>query len=122
MITSILERWIEQGPQGDAIDDARRTTLDVLVAATQRRQPVVADLAREVRFGIVDEPRLRAIRDTQYEAMERPPRRPGRRLPKAGPQGDHMGALVECPQPLAPLLLRHLASTRPRPGPSCWRR
>ncbi|HEY5876061.1 MAG TPA: carboxyl transferase domain-containing protein, partial [Ilumatobacteraceae bacterium] len=115
VITSILERWIEQGPQGDALDDTRRTTLDVLVAATQRRQPVVADLAREVRFGIVDEPRLRAIRDTQYEAMEH-------HLaalvgtPEGRPQGDHMGELVECPHSLAPLLLRHLAdapATRP---------
>ena len=70
VVVDILERWLEQGPQGDAIDDARRGTLDALVAATQRRHPVVADLAREVRFGIVDEPRLRAARDAMYEAMD----------------------------------------------------
>ena len=85
------------------------------MAATQRRHPVVADLAREVRFRIVDEPRLRAIRDAQYESMEH-------HLaalvgsPDGAPQADHMSELVECPHSLAPLLLRHLAdapATRP---------
>ncbi len=35
-----------------------RVTLDRLVWATQRRRPVVADLAREVRFGLFDRPVL----------------------------------------------------------------
>ena len=116
IVTHILERWLEQGPQGDTIDDGRRRTLDALVAATQRRHPVVADLAREVRFGIVDEPRLRATRDAMYEAMEE--HLAALVADPAGPERDgHMAALVNCPQPLAPLLLRHLAvdpsATRP---------
>ncbi len=108
VVVDILERWLEQGPQGDDIDDVRRRTLDALVAAAERRDPVVADLAREVRFGIVDEPRLRAARDATYEAMEdhlaalvADPEDPDRDA--------RMAALVDCPQPLAPLLLRRLA-------------
>ena len=116
MIVDILERWLEQGPQGDTIDDGRRRTLDALVAATQRRHPVVADLAREVRFGIVDEPLLRAARDAMYEAMEE--HLAALVADPAGPQrDDHMAALVDCPQPFAPLLLRRLAVDPPATRP-----
>jgi acetyl/propionyl-CoA carboxylase alpha subunit/acetyl-CoA carboxylase carboxyltransferase component len=116
VIVAMLERWLEQGPQGDVIDDDRRRTLDRLVTATQGRHRVVADLAREVRFGIVDEPRLLAVRDNTYAVMED-------HLaalvadPGAEQRGAHMAELVECPHPLAPLLLHKLAvdpaATRP---------
>ena len=83
-----------------------------MIAATQRRHPVVADLAREVRFGIVDEPLLRAARDAMYAAMEE-----HLAALVADPAGlersDHIKALVDCPQPLAPLLLRRLAVDPP---------
>ena len=116
VVVDILERWLEQGPQGDTIDDARRRTLDALVAATQRRHPVVADLAREVRFGIVDEPRLTAARDAVYEAMEI--HLAALVADPADPQRDtRMAALVDCPQPLAPLLLRRLADDPPATRP-----
>ncbi len=114
VVVDILERWLAQGPQGEAIDDARRKILDALVAATQRRHPVVADLAREVRYGIVDEPRLRAARDAMYEAME------GHLVALAAgseARGAHMAALVDCPQPLAPLLLRSVVVDVPATRP-----
>ncbi|MET0577880.1 MAG: hypothetical protein ABW122_04425, partial [Ilumatobacteraceae bacterium] len=83
-----------------------------MVTSTQRRHPVVADLAREVRFGIVDEPLLSAARDAMYEAMEE--HLADLVANPAGPQRDgHMAALVDCPQPLAPLLLRRLAVDPP---------
>ena len=116
VVVGILQRWLEQGPQGDLIDDVRRGTLDRVVAATQRRYPVVADLAREVRYGIVDEPRLRAIRDAIYAEMDGHlaalVANPG------GPERDpHMAELVACTQPLAPLLLRRLAVDPPAARP-----
>jgi acetyl/propionyl-CoA carboxylase alpha subunit/acetyl-CoA carboxylase carboxyltransferase component len=116
VIVEILEHWLEQGPQDDAVDDARRRTLERLVTATQGRQRIVADLAREVRFGIVDEPRLRATRDATYAAM-----REHLTALVADPGGDkrgaHMAELVDCPQPLAPLLLRRLAVDTPATRP-----
>ena len=116
VVVDLLERWLEQGPQGDAVDDARRGTLDALVAATQRRHPVVADLAREVRFGIVDEPRLRRRPRRDLRGDGGPPRRPRRR--PGGPEARrHMAELVDCPQPLAPLLLRRLAVDPPATRP-----
>ena len=106
-----------RAPQGDTIDDGRRRTLDALVAATQRRHPVVADLAREVRFGIVDEPLLRAARDAMYAAMEE--HLAALVADPAGPERSdaHMAELVDCPQPLAPLLLRRLAVDPPATHP-----
>ena len=121
VVVGVLERWLEQGPQGDTTDDGRRRTLDALVAATQRRHPVVADLAREVRFGIVDEPLLRAARDAMYAEMEE-----HLAALVADPAGlersDHIKALVDCPQPLAPLLLRRMAVDPPETHPSHSRR
>ena len=97
VIVDILERWLEQGPQDDTIDDGRRRTLDALVASTQRRHPVVADLAREVRFGIVDEPLLRAARDAMYAAME-----------------EHLAALVA--DPAGPERSDHIKAARRLPA------
>ena len=108
VVVDILERWLEQGPQGDTIDDGRRRTLDALVAATQRRHPVVADLAREVRFGIVDEPLLRAARDAMYEAME-----------------EHLAALVADPAARSATTTWPPSSTARNRSPRCccaaWR-
>ena len=116
VVVDILERWLEEGAQGDAIDDARRGTLDALVAATLRRHPVVADLAREVRFSIVDEPRLRAAHDAVYAEMDG--HFAALVADPGGPKRDaYMAELVACPQPLAPLLLRRLAVDPPATRP-----
>ena len=54
--TSILERWSgEPAPSQDRAE-ASRDALDRLARATQRRFPVLADLARSVRFSWFDQP------------------------------------------------------------------
>ncbi|MGO1974654.1 MAG: carboxyl transferase domain-containing protein [Propionibacteriaceae bacterium] len=54
--TSILERWSgEPAPSAD-LAEASRDALDRLARATQRRFPVLADLARSVRFSWFDQP------------------------------------------------------------------
>ena len=60
--TAILERWAaEPVPTGPGAD-ASRDILDRLARATQRRFPVLADLARSVRFAWFDQPAVEADR------------------------------------------------------------
>ncbi|UAL29364.1 ATP-grasp domain-containing protein [Nocardioides rotundus] len=54
IVTSILERWLEEElPAGDG---ETRALLERLVRVTQRRFPVVGDLARSIRFRWFDQP------------------------------------------------------------------
>ena len=96
----------------DAGDEELRELLDRLVAATERREPVVADLARAVRYRLFDEPVIEEARERVYAEME-----------------EHLTALADDParddryervrassspaQPLAPLLTRRIGSATP---------
>ncbi|HLM05792.1 MAG TPA: carboxyl transferase domain-containing protein, partial [Blastococcus sp.] len=84
-----------------------REVLDRLVAATERRDPVIADLGRETRDRYFDQPVMQAAREAVYAEMGRhlqaladDPRRTDRR--------ERMAALVACPQPLAPMLTERI--------------
>ena len=61
--------WPGTSPGGSATTSARRST--GWSRATEGRDPVVADLAREVRFRYFDEPLIAATRDRIYAAMDR---------------------------------------------------
>ena len=104
-LRAVLARHLErgdhlQGEEGDAV----RAVLDRLESALAPREPALAELTREVRWRCCDAPGLAAGRET----------RPTPRWPTTWPRwptgwGDrdgHMGALVECPLPLAALLRR----------------
>ncbi|MEZ5114968.1 MAG: carboxyl transferase domain-containing protein [Candidatus Nanopelagicales bacterium] len=112
-VVGILQRWLGRTSElGDEAAGAARATLDRLVSATSRSNPVVADLAREVRFRLVDEPvlaesRRRTLADAEaaLAALVDEP---------DGPQREELvQSLVACPQPLAPLLLRRMRSVPP---------
>ncbi|MGW4065130.1 ATP-binding protein [Amycolatopsis sp. NPDC004747] len=101
-VTAILDRWSTHGPP--AGDDLREL-LDRLVAATDQRYPAVMDLARDVRFRCFEQPVLVRARGRLYEEMD------GHIAALAagvtdGERDRRMAALVGCPQPLRPLLLR----------------
>jgi acetyl-CoA carboxylase carboxyltransferase component len=85
------------------VGDEFREVLDRLITATERRDQVVADLAREVRYRYYDEPVIVAAREEAYSAMEEHLRAlaadPGRR-----DRDQRIQALVECPRALAPWL------------------
>jgi acetyl/propionyl-CoA carboxylase alpha subunit/acetyl-CoA carboxylase carboxyltransferase component len=108
VVVALLNRWIDRGSEvGPASAERLRATLDRLVAATQRGRPVVADLAREVRYRLFDEPRVSGARGALYEAMAG--HLSALETAPDGPDRDtHVSALVACPQPLAPLLLTRL--------------
>ncbi len=87
-------------------------SLDRLIAATERRHPSLADVAREVRYRVFDQPLYERARQRAYADAERHlallrenPGRPQR--------AELIGALVACPQPLFGLLAgRFEAETR----------
>ena len=100
-VIAILDRWRRE-PEAltaAAERDGRRPVLDRLISATQGRHPEVSDLAREVRFNLVDAPLLRAARAVRYAEIEdcisELPRSPsGERT------GELIGRLVSFPLPM----------------------
>lgn len=61
IVTAILERWMDE--ELPAEDHEMRALLERLVRVTQRRFPVVGDLARSVRFRWFDQPLVDAERE-----------------------------------------------------------
>jgi acetyl/propionyl-CoA carboxylase alpha subunit/acetyl-CoA carboxylase carboxyltransferase component len=103
-VSLLLERFLE-GEAGSlaAVPDLP-ALLDRLIAATQSRYPAVNDLAREVRFRLVERPLLERVRGEAFAAAERDLGALAKGL-AAGARAAHVEALVQCPQPLAGLLV-----------------
>ncbi|HEU4426897.1 MAG TPA: biotin carboxylase N-terminal domain-containing protein, partial [Pilimelia sp.] len=106
VVTNILERRLRhRGELAGVVDASMRARLDRLIAAAQGRYPVVADLARDVRFRYLDEPLLAAVVAQEYarvewnlDALHADPGRADR--------AERIDRLVQCPQPLRGTLLR----------------
>ena len=101
-LRAILGRHLEQGT---ALEVDFRSVLDRLETVLEPREPALAELAREVRWRCCDEPGLVSARETTYDEM-------AEHLSALSDTDDasererHLAALVDCPQPLAPLLSR----------------
>ncbi|HXW58651.1 MAG TPA: carboxyl transferase domain-containing protein [Solirubrobacteraceae bacterium] len=116
-IVAILDRRLEQVAElAGHVGDDFRAALDGLMAASESRDQVLADLAREVRFSYFDEPLIDAAREPVYArmlehlaALEADPERADR--------DERVAAIVACRWPLAPLL-----SARMRDAPPAVRR
>ncbi len=113
-ILAILDRRLEGADQlvGKVGDDFREV-LDQLVIALEGSDPIITDLAREVRFRYFDEPVVVAAREQAYAEMTehitaliRDPARPDR--------SELMKAIVDCPRPLAPLLTSSMRTAPPQ--------
>ena len=102
-VEAILTRRLEQ--DDDGAGEELRAVLDRLEATLARREPGLAQLARELRWQTCDEPLVEAAREETALAMEA-------HLaaldddPEPDERDRHMAALVDCPQALAPLLSR----------------
>ncbi|MGZ6674636.1 MAG: hypothetical protein ACXVFM_20040, partial [Solirubrobacteraceae bacterium] len=113
VVVAILERRLEEAGQlAGHLGDGFREALDRLVAASDGRDPVVADLAREVRYRYFDAPVIAAATDRVYAemaehvaALAEDPARPDCE--------DHLAALVACPRPLAALLTARMRAAEP---------
>jgi acetyl-CoA carboxylase carboxyltransferase component/biotin carboxyl carrier protein len=103
-VMAILERRVEEAAQ-PAADEELRELLGRIVAATERRFPAVADLAREVQYRSFHQPEFERARGAVYAEMEA-------HLASlaANPGGqdreERIWRLVDCPQPMQTFLSR----------------
>ncbi len=58
VVTALLDRWMGEPAPDPALASQARAELERLVRATQRRFPVVGDLARSIRFRWFDQPQV----------------------------------------------------------------
>jgi len=112
VVVAVLEHWLQEAEPGG---DALRECLDHLIAATVHRHPVIADLAREVRFQRFDEPVLARVHQDEYAEAEAHLAALG--ASAGAERAAHVDALVGCPRPLAPTLLGRMSET---PEPEQW--
>jgi acetyl/propionyl-CoA carboxylase alpha subunit/acetyl-CoA carboxylase carboxyltransferase component len=112
-VLAILDRRLEHAETFASHEGSElREVLDHLIDATRAREPVVADLARELRFRAFDEPMLEHAAaevygraEAELVALAAEPDEPERAV--------LVDALVACPQPLAPLLTSRIHTTAP---------
>jgi acetyl/propionyl-CoA carboxylase alpha subunit/acetyl-CoA carboxylase carboxyltransferase component len=105
-IAAILDRRLAHREELlDLADEDLRGLLDHLIATTDGRYPALMDLARDVRFRFFEQPLLARAQAELYAEMDRhiealaagtDPEQRARRLK----------ALIDCPQPMRPALLR----------------
>ena len=112
-ITAILDRRLElvDDLAGNVPADFREV-LDHLEATMEGRDQVLADLARQVRYRYYDEPVIAAGREATYADMNDHLTALAS-APDAPERTDRIHALVECPQPLAPLLSSRMRAADP---------
>ncbi|MFY1650510.1 carboxyl transferase domain-containing protein [Solwaraspora sp. WMMB762] len=66
VVATLLRAWLREPPPGQSLHEPAGLALERLVAATQVRFPVIADLARGVVFAWFAQPLLRRNRATVY--------------------------------------------------------
>ncbi len=113
-IRTILERHLEYPVErADGTDGTGlRGVLDRLEAALAATEPGLAELAREVRWRCCDQPMLEDAREELYASVDRHLTALAA-APDRAQRDVHARALVQCPQPLAPLVFRRVADAGP---------
>ena len=112
-IVAILDRRLEQWPMlAGGLGADSREALDHLVAATDNRDPVIADVAREVRYRYFDAPVIAAAFDRVYAEMEEHVAALSED-PARADRDARIAALVRCPRPLAALLTARMRHAEP---------
>ncbi len=115
-IVAILDRRLEDAEElAGHMDGEFHEVLDRLAAALDRRDPVLADLAREVRFRYFEEPVIAEARERVYIEMEEHVAALTTDPDRTDAQ-DLIAAIVECPRPLAPRLTVAMGAANPAAG------
>jgi acetyl/propionyl-CoA carboxylase alpha subunit/acetyl-CoA carboxylase carboxyltransferase component len=105
-IAAILDRRLAHREELlDLADEDLRGLLDHLITATDGRFPGLMDLAREVRFRFFEQPTLARAQAELYAEMDRHIEALAGGT-DAAERATRMGALIDCPQPMRPALLR----------------
>ncbi|NNL67177.1 MAG: ATP-grasp domain-containing protein, partial [Myxococcales bacterium] len=108
-VLGILERRLDQvGSLREEATPELRALLDRIVAASRQRFQSVSDLAREVRYRTFDRPFFERIQEQVYANAETQLAAAARENGGRS-RSQKVRALVDCPQPLAPLLMRRMA-------------
>ena len=110
-LAGVLERRLQGPGLAPGAAPPSRALLDTLADLGEERFPALADFARELRYRAFDQPVLERVRAETYASAEADLAR------LAEARGDELEQLVErlveCPQPLATLLVSRMASAGP---------
>jgi acetyl/propionyl-CoA carboxylase alpha subunit/acetyl-CoA carboxylase carboxyltransferase component len=113
VILHALERRLQSVPAvASQSQESLRMLLDRLVSMTTGQFPAVADLAREVRYRVFDQPLFEQSRRQVYDELNKQLDSIGAN-PDAPDRHEKMRALIECPQPLVRLLSGRFATADP---------
>ncbi|HUO69955.1 MAG TPA: carboxyl transferase domain-containing protein [Solirubrobacteraceae bacterium] len=113
-VVAILDRRLDTAEEliGHVGDDFREA-LDRLVVAHEGRDPVIADLARQVRFRYFDERIIAEARESVYAEMQQHVFRLTTD-PETPDRDALIAAIVDCPRPLSTLLTASMRAAQPR--------
>jgi biotin carboxyl carrier protein len=111
-VRGILERRLAETDEQLVCDDRFREVLDRLEAALAASEPGVAELAREVRWRLCDRPLIEQAREEDYAVVDEHLTALAED-PAGADREAHARALVDCAQPLAPLVFRRVADADP---------
>ncbi|MGC0417363.1 acetyl/propionyl-CoA carboxylase alpha subunit/acetyl-CoA carboxylase carboxyltransferase component [Embleya sp. AB8] len=107
VVAALLRVWLREAPPDATLREPVGLALERLVAATQVRFPVVADLARGLVFAWFAQPLLRRNRARVYAGVRRHLRHLDR-YPDAPDRAERMAEMVRSTEPLVRLLGRRL--------------
>ncbi|HEY1277841.1 MAG TPA: carboxyl transferase domain-containing protein [Thermoleophilaceae bacterium] len=112
-VTAILDRRLELADDlAGNVPGEFRDVLDHLETTMEGRDAVLADLARQVRYRYFDEPVVEARREETYAEMADNLAALAT-APDAPERAERIRALVDCPEPLAPLLTNRMRPADP---------
>ncbi|GAB3458186.1 ATP-binding protein [Actinophytocola sediminis] len=107
VVATLLRAWLREPPPDDALREPVGLALEQLVAATQVRFPVVADLARGVVFAWFGQPLLRRNRARVYANVRKHLRHLDAH-PDAPDRAERVAEMVASTEPLVRLLGQRL--------------
>ncbi|MFC4121706.1 carboxyl transferase domain-containing protein [Nonomuraea zeae] len=107
VVTALLRAWLREPPPDETLREPAGLTLERLVAATQVRFPVVADLARGVVFAWFGQPLLRRNRARVYADVRKHLRHLDAN-PDAPDRAERIAEMVRTTEPLVRLLGQRL--------------
>ncbi|QOC91571.1 ATP-binding protein [Micromonospora craniellae] len=107
VVATLLRTWLREPPPDEALREPTGLALERLLAATQVRFPVIADLARGVAFAWFAQPLLRRNRARVYAEVRRHLRHLDTQ-PDASDRAERIAAMVRSTEPLVRLLGQRL--------------
>ena len=107
IVSEVLRQWLATAPPAEPLGERAGLALEHLIEATQRRFPVVSDLARGVVFRWFAQPLLRRNRARVYAAVREDLRYLDRN-PDAPDRAARIQAMVASSEPLVRLLAQRI--------------